>query len=218
MLLFNKEFVEENSEENVENKKDKPRKTLSKELGLIVGVVVIIALIIIVAVYVIKNISGSNSDDNYIEVSEYMSDYDVTYSVVGYGELGVDCDSSGEKLSLLDNDVEKEFDKGFFAHAYSTIMLADLKDKNVCGFVTYYGIHSSARGNPNTALRFSVYFDQTLVFESGRITCESDMGYIKLYAPEGVDRNILVVDDLGSDANDHAVWADTQILIAKEVK
>jgi hypothetical protein len=57
-----------------------------------------------------------------------------------------------------------------------------------------------------------------LVFESGKITCESDMGYIKLYAPEGVDRIILVVDDLGGNANDHAVWADTQIIFAKEVK
>ena len=217
MLLFNKDFVEKNDEEIENREKDKPKKTLTKELGLIVGVVVIIALIIIVAVYVVKNITSSGEKE-YYEVSEYMSDYDVTYSVVGYGELGINCDSDGEKLSLLDNGAEREFDKGFFAHAYSTIMLGDLKNKNVSGFVTYYGVHSSSRGNPNTSLKFSVYFDQTLVFESGKITNQSDMGYIKLYVPKGVDRIILVIDDLGGNANDHGVWADCQIIYSKEVE
>ncbi len=218
MLQFNKQFVLDDEEEVRVSKKDRPKRRISKELGTILGIVILIAIIIIVTVFVVKNISGSNKDNEYVEVSEYMSDFEVTYSVVGYGELGVDMDTDGNKLSLLDSDVEREFDKGFFAHAYSTIMLDNLLEKDVVGFETYYGVHSSARGNTNTTLKFSVYFDQTLVFESGRITCESDMGYIKLYAPKGVQRIILVIDDLGGNANDHGVWADTKIISAKEVE
>lgn len=218
MLQFNKQFVLDDEEEIKVSKKDRPKRRISKELGTILGIVILIAIITIVTVFVVKNISGSSKDNEYVEVSEYMSDFEVTYSVVGYGELGVDMDTDGNKLSLLDSDVEREFDKGFFAHAYSTIMLDNLLEKDVVGFETYYGVHSSARGNANTTLKFSVYFDHTLVFESGRITCESDMGYIKLYAPKGVQRIILVIDDLGGNANDHGVWADTKIISAKEVE
>ena len=158
---------------------------------------------------------------NYVKrekTTESLTKLNLTYHSVGYGSLCVNKDSLGNKLSLLSEGKEKEFDYGFFAHAYSVLVFDNLKDLKCSYFSTYMGINKSARGVAATSIEFYVYFDQELVYSSGKVDKSSEMLFFEKNIDNKVSRITLVIDDLGGNGSDHGVWADPIITYMKEVE
>ena len=141
----------------------------------------------------------------------YLSELTPDYIEVGYYDLGVNEDYDGNELSLLVDDEEKTFDNGFFVHAHSTLVFDGLKDYNPKMFSVYLGVNQTARNNGNTSIKFMIYFDQELVYESDEINGDDEAIFVELEMNK-VNRITLVVDDLGGNGNDHAVWADPLLI------
>ena len=158
---------------------------------------ILIISIIGLAVFVLLNMK---------ERQVYLSDMEPNYQEVGYYDVGYNKDYEGNLLSINKDGNETEVEKGLFVHAHSTLVFDNLKKYNTQLFSVYIGINKTARNNSNTSVKFMIYFDQNLVYESEEINGNSDAVMIELEAKR-VDRITLVVDDLGSNGNDHAVWA-----------
>lgn len=141
----------------------------------------------------------------------YLSDIEPSYKEVGYYELGVNQDYESDKLSILMSGKEKECEKGFFVHAHSTLVFDGLKKYNTQKFSVYLGINKTARNNLNTSVKFIIYFDQELVYESIEMNGNSEAIFVELEISK-VNRITLIVDDLGGNGNDHAVWAEPLLI------
>ncbi len=146
----------------------------------------------------------------YVEKEVCLSDITPTYFEVGYGgSYFVDKDMDGNPLSLLVDGVETQFEKGFFAHAYSVLAFDFYSE--VLEFNTSFGIGLSARGRKETDIKFSVIIDDEIIYESDTINKDNPTGSINLEINRYVRRIILVIDDLGSNGLDHALWAAPMI-------
>lgn len=156
---------------------------------------------------------------SFKEREVYLSDLKPNYTEVGYYDLGVNKDYDDNKLSILYMGNEKECEKGFFVHAHSTLVFDDLKKYNPKKFSVYLGVNKTARNNPNTSIKFLIYFDQELVYESTEMNGSSEAVLVELEMKK-VNRITLVVDDLGGNGNDHAVWAEPLLVYrgGKELK
>lgn len=156
---------------------------------------------------------------SFKEREVYLSDLKPNYTEVGYYDLGVNKDYDDNKLSILYMGKEKECEKGLFVHAHSTLVFDDLKKYNPKNFSVYLGVNKTARNNPNTSIKFLIYFDQELVYESTEMNGSSEAVLVELEMKK-VNRITLVVDDLGGNGNDHAVWAEPLLVYrgGKELK
>lgn len=156
---------------------------------------------------------------SFKEREVYLSDLKPNYTEVGYYDLGVNKDYDDNKLSILYMGNEKECEKGLFVHAHSTLVFDDLKKFNPKKFSVYLGVNKTARNNPNTSIKFLIYFDQELVYESTEMNGSSEAVLVELEMKK-VNRITLVVDDLGGNGNDHAVWAEPLLVYrgGKELK
>ena len=150
-----------------------------------------------VGVYVLINVK---------ERQVYLSDITPSYSEVGYYDVCYNEDYEKNKLSINVAGAEKECDKGLFVHAHSTLVFDGLKKYNPKMFSVYIGVNKTARNNANTSVKFLIYFDQELVYESVEMNGSSEAVLVELEMSK-VNRITLVVDDLNGNANDHAVWA-----------
>ena len=160
-------------------------------------IVILVLLLAGIGIYVLGSMR---------ERQVYLSDVEVSYKEVGYYDLYANEDYNKEPLSLLVEGNEQEFEKGFFAHAHSTIVFDGLKDYNPKMFSVYIGANKTARNNGNTKVKFMIYFDQELVFESEEVTGNTEAKLVELEMKK-VNRITLVIDDLGGNGNDHGVWA-----------
>ena len=160
--------------------------------------IVLITLSIIgLGIYVLINVK---------EREVYLSDLTPNYSEVGYYDVGYNQDYDNNKLSINVNGSEQECEKGLFVHAHSTLVFDGLKKYNPKMFSVYIGVNKTARNNGNTSVKFLIYFDQELVYESAEMNGDSEAVLVELEMSK-VNRITLVVDDLNGNANDHAVWA-----------
>lgn len=166
-----------------------------KKIGFLSGIVVLIFLFILVIILV-----------NFKEREVYLSDIKPNYYSVGYYDLYYNKDHNGDSLSLNINGSETKFEKGIYAHAHSTIVYDGLKKYNPKKFSTYLGINKTARNNTVTSIKFLIYFDQELVYESNELNGSSEGIYIELEMKK-VNRITLVIDDLGGNGSDHGIWA-----------
>lgn len=149
----------------------------------------------------------------------YLSDITYTKAQVGWGNVALDKTQSNTPLTLVVNGSSTVFKKGIWAHATSTLEYDISAYKDYDYFITYYGLNTTAQNTGNGA-KFYVYTSKdgkewTLrtdenpqamkgVSNAGYVKIDiKDVNYIKLYA-----------HDNGSNASDHAVWADAKL--AKE--
>ena len=178
--------------------------------------VVILALLIGICVYLF--VKKSNSQVELIERNIYAEELPYSYSKVGFGDLTIDKDNNGDILSLYDGEQEVEFPKGMFAHAYSTIVYDNLSTLGLTYFETTFGVNKTARvNNTQTSLKFIIYLDNVERFVSQEFNAYTSYDYVKLDI-KGVDRICLVVDSLGTNGNDHGVWADTKFYYYNDIK
>lgn len=184
----------------------------SKIKFLNVTLVVLILLQIILSIYSFAN-EGIEKDYYYISDMEYITENNWSY--VGWGEIKKDKNIENGKISLLIDGEKVYFDKGMGAHATSQLTYDISKYSNkYTRFVAKLGIDSSKNGKGDVWFRISVSNDGknwTEIYKSDSITSSQnalevdlnikDYKYLRLYA----DKN-------GTDAVDHAVYADARII------
>lgn len=148
----------------------------------------------------------------------YLSDIPYSKATLEYGTIGLDKTSSNTALTLLLNGSTTTFKKGIWAHATSTVEY-DISEysKDYAYFSTYYGLNTTAQ-NKGNGVKFYIYTSKDgktwdLKTEENPEALKSSNGvkyakidirnakYLRLYAHNN-----------GSNASDHAVWADAKLV------
>ena len=173
----------------------------------------------------------TNPDDNENSGSEpsvpqqppqkkqiYLDELGYDYQSVGHGNLSVNKDNDGNLLSLYEDGTEVVHQRGYYAHAYSTLVFENLRTMGFTTFSAYIGVNKTARvQNTSTSLVFYVYGDNKEVFVSQEFNAYSNQQYIEIDI-QGADRITLVADSLAHNGHDHAVWADCQLTYYDDIK
>jgi len=147
----------------------------------------------------------------------YLSDIPYMKAQVGWGNVALDKTQSNTSLILVLNGSSTVFKKGIWAHATSTVEydVSEYKDEYPY-FTTYYGVNTT--GNKGNGVKFYIYTSvdgkewkleteenpSALVYTNNAGFAKidiRDVNYIRLYA-----------HDNGSNASDHAVWADSKLI------
>ncbi len=147
----------------------------------------------------------------------YLSDIPYLSAKIGWGTIGLDKTSSNGALSVRLNGSTTTIKKGIWAHATSTVDYDISEYKDYDYFTTYYGLNTTAGGNGN-GVKFYIYTSadgKTWNLKTSenptalkgnnnavKVTIDiRDANFIRLYA-----------NDNGSNASDHAVWADAKLI------
>lgn len=153
-----------------------------------------------------------------VEKQIYLDSLSYSYQSVGHGNLSIDKDSNGNTLSLYENGGEKEYKKGYYAHAYSTLVFDGIETMGFTRFSTVIGINKTARvSNTQTSLIFRIFVDNVEVFTSEQFNAYSESQYVEVDI-NGADRITLIADSLGGNGHDHAVWADCKLTYFDDIK
>ena len=151
----------------------------------------------------------SNADFIYLSNLDYIPEKSST----GWGKIEKDQTTDGNKITIRVENGVYSFDKGMWAHATSTLVY-DLRELNFDYFTAYVGLNTT--GNKGNGVIFNIYTSvdgetwdlaidpiQVLPNTNAEFVKVSirDANYLKLYA-----------DDNGSNAQDHAVYADAKLI------
>lgn len=122
---------------------------------------------------------------------------------------------NGDPMQLTVNGVKKQFNSGLGVHASSEIVY-DIKGLGYDIFETWLGLDwlggTDSSGNPALGdAKFEIWVDGIKQYESPRMNQESNAEYVRLNVI-GAQEIRLVVDAMGSNAYDHADWADAKFL------
>lgn len=185
---------------------------------IILGILIIIILVVVAFIgiklsgsYFAKEESDLPKDPMTMPLEETYLERDlISYQEVGYGSFVVDADSTGENISLWVDEEEKAFEKGYFAHAYSVIMFS-FSNIYLEDLSTYYGINKTKRGNAQTSMIFKIFVDGEELFVSEEVNKDNPSGYVEFAINKVVSNIIFIIDDCGSNGNDHGAWADSKI-------
>ncbi len=147
----------------------------------------------------------------------FLSDISYSKAQVGWGNISFDKTQSNTPLTLVLNGSSTVFKKGIWAHATSSIEYDISAYKDYAYFTTYYGLNTSASNNGN-GVKFYVYTsvdgkEWTLRTEENPAALKgpNNAGFVKIDIKD-VNYIRLYANDNGSNASDHAVWADTKLI------
>lgn len=148
----------------------------------------------------------------------YLSDIPYGNSSFEYGTIGLDKTNSNTALTLLLNGSTTTFKKGIWAHATSTVDYdISAYSKDYAYFTTYYGLNTTAQ-NKGNGVKFYIYTSNDgktwdLKTEENPMALKSSNNVV--YAKVDI-RNVkyirLYANNNGSNASDHAVWADAKLV------
>ncbi|HBA37654.1 MAG TPA: hypothetical protein DCY94_02935, partial [Firmicutes bacterium] len=147
----------------------------------------------------------------------YLSDLTFTKAQVGWGNVSLDKTQSNTPLTLVVNGASTVFKKGIWAHATSTIEYDISEYKDYAYLTTYYGLNTTAQ-NTGNGVKFYIYtsvdgVEWTLKTEENPTALKgvSEAGYAKVDI-RGANYIRLYANDCGSNASDHAIWADSKLV------
>lgn len=153
-----------------------------------------------------------------VEKEIYLDSLAYSYHKVGHGNIAVNQDANGNTLSLYENGEEKEYEKGYFVHAYSTLVFDGIETMGFTRFSTVIGINKTARvANTQTSVIFRIFVDNEEVFTSKQFGAYTDSQQVEVDI-KGADRITLIADSLAGNGNDHSVWADCKLTYYDEIK
>lgn len=147
----------------------------------------------------------------------YLSDIPYSKGEVEWGNIALDKTQTNTPLTLMSNGTATVFEKGIWAHATSTIEFDISKYNNFDYFTTYYGLNTTAN-NVGNGVKFYVYTsvdgnDWTLRTEEDPPAIKSANNAVRLKIDiRGVNYLKLYAYNNGSNASDHAVWADAKLI------
>lgn len=149
----------------------------------------------------------------------YLSDIPYASAKVGWGNLTLDKNGvNNGGITLNVNGSATTFQKGIFAHATSTVDY-DISEysSEYSHFVTYYGLNTT-NNNVGNGVKFYVYtsndgenWDLKTDAEPAPIKSGDGAGQFRVDI-QGVKYIRLYADANGSNASDHAEWADTKLV------
>lgn len=149
----------------------------------------------------------------------YLSDIPYANAQVGWGSLTLDKNGvNNGGITLNVNGSATTFNKGIFAHATSTVDY-DISQysSEFSYFVTYYGLNTT-NNNVGNGVKFYVYtsndgqnWDLKTDENSTPIKSGDGAGQFRINI-QGVKYIRLYADANGSNASDHAEWADTKLV------
>ncbi|MGL5379470.1 glycoside hydrolase family 2 TIM barrel-domain containing protein [Clostridium sp.] len=149
-----------------------------------------------------------------VAAGDYISDLDWKSATVGWSTIKKDKSIDGNPLRLRIGDDIETIKKGIGTHADSTIIY-DVTGKDYKYFQTYLGYDREEEGANTDGMKFFVYVDNELAFESGTMMTKDPAKFVNIDI-EGKKEVKLVVDKVNSNGNDHADWADA--MFVKEAK
>lgn len=153
-----------------------------------------------------------------MEKQAYLDELGYDYASVGYGSHSVNRDADGDPLSLYADGEEKEYEHGFFAHAYSVLVFEGLQTRGFTRFTATVGIHKTARvNNTQASVVFKVLVDNREEYVSELFGAYTEEDSVEMNV-EGADRIALIADSVGGNGNDHAVWADCKLTYYNAIK
>lgn len=149
----------------------------------------------------------------------YLSDIPYASAKVGWGSLTLDKNGvNNGGITLNVNGSATTFHKGIFAHATSTVDYdVSQYSSEYPYFVTYYGLNTT-NNNVGNGVKFSVYTSNDgehwdLKTDAEPTPIKSGDGARQLRVSiRGVKYIRLYAYDNGSNASDHAAWADTKLV------
>lgn len=198
-----------------------------KLLAIFCGLITVTALAIhgqITALAIHGNITTGHAKDSIIinqssnDQVVYLSDIPYSKATLEYGTIGLDKTSSNTALTLLLNGSTTTFKKGVWAHATSTVEY-DISEysKDYAYFSTYYGLNTTAQ-NKGNGVKFYIYtskdgttWDLKTEKEPAALKSSNNVIYAKVDI-KNVKYLRLYADNNGSNASDHAVWADAKLV------
>ena len=198
-----------------------------KLLAIFCGLIMVTALAIhgqITALAIHGNITTGHAKDSIIinqssnDQVVYLSDIPYSKATLEYGTIGLDKTSSNTALTLLLNGSTTTFKKGVWAHATSTVEY-DISEysKDYAYFSTYYGLNTTAQ-NKGNGVKFYIYtskdgttWDLKTEKEPAALKSSNNVIYAKVDI-KNVKYLRLYADNNGSNASDHAVWADAKLV------
>lgn len=187
--------------------------------------IIFCTFLLVTIVFFLSNLGGSYAQiqenvlidrGNVEEQVRFLSDIPYSKAQVGWGNVSLDKTQSNTPLTLVLNGSSTVFKKGIWAHATSTVEYDISEYKDYAYFSTYYGVNTTAQ-NVGNGVKFYVYTSKDgkewkLETEENPPVMKSpnNAGYIKIDIKE-VNYIRLYANDNGSNASDHAVWADTKL-------
>lgn len=155
--------------------------------------------------------SPSPEESPGLELS--LSDLALTGSSVGWDKLHRDATYDGSPLTLLVDGEERDFGRGLFAHAPSTICLNDVRDYGFERFEAWVGVGDTARSGGRRALVvFKVVGDGEVLWQSGEMSERSDAQHVSVDVSDvSVLELVAEAADRSAAPNNHAVWADATL-------
>ncbi len=149
----------------------------------------------------------------------YLSDIPYASAKVGWGNLTLDKNGvNNGGITLNVNGSATTFQKGIFAHATSTVDY-DISQYSADYhyFVTYYGLNTT-NNNVGNGVKFYVYtssdgvnWDLRTDADPAPIKSGDGAGQFRIDI-QGIKYIRLYADANGSNASDHAAWADTKLV------
>lgn len=138
--------------------------------------------------------------------TEYVSDWNWSSAVVGYGQPRKDCgvDGANDKIVLGG----KTYTKGLAMHADSEVVY-DIEGKGVQRFQAVAGVNRAAG-----SCQFIVEIDGKEVIKTGIIKGNQTTEFIDVEIPADAKMLMLKTNVGGDNGNsDHSVWADAKFVI-----
>lgn len=158
-----------------------------------------------------------NDRGNVQDQMIYLSDIEYSKASVGWGTLTFDKTQDNAGLTLKLDGYSTVFKKGIWAHATSTIEYDISEYQDYAYFTTYYGLNTTAN-NTGNGVKFYIYTsvdgnEWTLRTEENPEALKgvSNAKFAKIDI-RGANYIRLYAYDNGSNASDHAVWADSKLI------
>ena len=157
-----------------------------------------------------------NDRGNVSEQVKYLSDMEYSKASVGWGTLTFDKTQDNASLILRVDGYSTAFRKGIWAHATSTIEYDLSNYSDFAYFTTYYGLNTTSQAG--NGVKFYIYTSTdgenwTLRTEENpeALKGASNAKFAKIDI-RGAKYLRLYADAFGSNASDHAVWADSKLI------
>lgn len=128
----------------------------------------------------------------------------------GNKQVYKDVEPSGTAISLLDNGSEVTYEKGLVVPTRGVVTYSDLRKYGYESFEAYIGIAKSGRSDSSTAVKFLVYGDDKLLFESDAISGNSNQQFIQVDIKNVDVLKLVVITTKGSNGK-LATWADAKL-------
>lgn len=155
--------------------------------------------------------STKSSTENQDAFDIYLSDINELGSLTsGNKKVFKNAEPNGTQISLLDNDLEVTYEYGLVTPTRGVVTYSDLRKYGYESFQAYIGIALSGRSNTSSTVKFQVYGDDKLLYESDEISGNSNQQFINIDI-KNIDVLKLVATTSKGSNGIAATWADAKL-------